>query len=204
MEKNTHSGKFIVIEGLDGSGNTTQASLLVKRLKKFGIKTHLTKEPTDSLIGGLIRSRLKGDWSCTPDCLQLLFSADRAYHLEKDIVPLLKKGIFVVSDRYFLSTLAYGALALDVDWLKCLNEQFLLPDAMFLIRASPKICVERIEKDRTSLELFEKIYELGRVWGHYEKLAGEFPDVLIIDGEKNIDTVSETIFSEVEKRFLNK
>ena len=101
MLKNPYSGKLIVFEGLDGSGKSTQAELLFSFLKSKGKKVHLTSEPTRYLIGGLIKSWVTHDWQSTPECLQLLFAADRAHHLDKEIIPLLKKGITVISDRYF-------------------------------------------------------------------------------------------------------
>jgi len=110
MKRNPYKGKFIVFEGLDGSGTTTQANLLFRYLKKQGKKVYLTGEPTRSLIGGLIEGQISGDWKSTPECLQLLFTADRAHHLEKGIIPLLKKGITVICTRYILSTLAYGSI----------------------------------------------------------------------------------------------
>src|SRR3989338_2983887 len=111
-------GKFIVFEGLDGAGSSTQANRLADYLRLSGKKAIVTKEPTNNMIGGLIRGQLTSDWKTWPECLQLLFSADRAHHLEKEIIPLLKQGITVITDRYFFSTLAYGALEIkDMDLL---------------------------------------------------------------------------------------
>src|SRR3989338_8854070 len=112
MEQNKYLGKFIVLEGLDGSGQSTQAANLVDFLNAAAEKlrpgcagAHLTKEPTNNLIGGLIRAQLTSEWKTKAECLQLLFAADRAHHLEKTVAPLLEKGIWVVSDRYFFSTI---------------------------------------------------------------------------------------------------
>ncbi|MBC7074241.1 dTMP kinase, partial [Candidatus Parcubacteria bacterium] len=142
MEKNPYKGKFIVFDSLDGAGNSTQVKLLADYLNKIGKKTHITKEPTSGLIGGLIKSQLTHDWKSSQICLQLLFSADRAYHLEKEVVPLLKRGINVISDRYFFSTLAYGNLEIkDLEWLIKINEKFLMPDLTFFLKVSPKVCI---------------------------------------------------------------
>ena len=103
MKKNIYPGKFIVVKGLDGAGTTSQIEFLAQYLKKEKKKVYLTREPTQYLIGGLIKSWLANDWKSTPECLQLLFTADRAYHLDKEIIPLLKKGITVISDRYFFN-----------------------------------------------------------------------------------------------------
>ncbi len=203
MQKNSYSGKFIAFEGLDGSGSTTQVGKLYDWLnensKKFTLNrplAHLTKEPTNNMIGGLIRSRLTGAWKLCPEGLQLLFAADRAYHLEKEIVPLLEKGVTVITDRYFFSTIAYGAVEIkDIDWLIKINKPFILPDVTFLIKVSSAICLDRIKKTRFHIELFEKEEALTQVWQNYEHLANRFDNIYIIDGEKPI----EEVFSEIKK-----
>jgi len=196
MESNRYPGKFIVFEGPDGAGTSTQAELLFKYLKEKGQKVHLTKEPTHSLIGGLIESQIAGDWKSSPECLQLLFTADRAYHLEKEIIPLLKRKITVICVRYFLSTLAYGNLEIkDEKWLKEINKKFILPDLTFLLKVSPKICLERISKERFHKELFEKEEKLKKVLKNYLKLAKKFKNVYTINGERP----TQEVFQEIKK-----
>lgn len=207
MQKNTYLGKFIVFEGLDGSGQTTQAAKLNeyfnasgKRLRLGFGGSHLTKEPTNNLIGGLIRGQLTGDWKTRPECLQLLFTADRAHHLEKEIVPLLEQGTNVISDRYFFTTIAYGAAdGLDWDWLKTINSLFLLPDVSFFLKVSPAICLQRMKKSRFSLELFEREEFLEKAWRNFERLAKEFEGVYIIDGERPVDAIAKDIIKVVER-----
>jgi len=201
MIKNPYPGKFIVFEGLDGSGSTTQASKLREWLNRASKElvlgkpqAHLTKEPTNNIIGGLIRGQLTGDWKTRPECLQLLFAADRSHHLEKEVIPLLKDGVTVVTDRYFFSTIAFGATEIaDKEWLLEINKPFLLPDLTFLIKVSPKVCLQRIRGDRFSVELFEKEEALTKVWQNYEELAKKFNDVYIVDGEKPIEDISQEI-----------
>lgn len=194
MIKNPYKGKLIVFDSLDGAGNSTQVKLLADYLNKIGKRTHITKEPTPGLIGGLIKSQLTGDWKSSQVCLQLLFSADRAYHLEKEIIPLLKRGINVISDRYFFSTMAYGNLEIkNLDWLIKINEKFLLPDITFFLKVSPRICLERIKKDRFEVTLFEKEKILEKVWQNYQILAKKFENVYIINGERKIEKISKEI-----------
>jgi dTMP kinase len=201
MIKNPYKGKFIVFDSLDGAGNSTQVKLLADYLNKIGKRTHITKEPTSSLIGGLIKSQLTHDWKSSPECLQLLFCADRAYHLEKEIIPLLKKGINVISDRYFFSTMAYGNLEInDLNWLIEINKKFILPDLTFFLKVSPRICIERIKKDRFEITLFEKEEILRKVWKNYEILAKRFKNVYIIDGERSIEEISNEIIKITEKK----
>jgi dTMP kinase len=201
MKKNPYKGKFIVFDSLDGAGNSTQVKLLADYLNKIGKRTHITKEPTSGLIGGLIKSQLTHDWKSSQICLQLLFSADRAYHLEKEVVPLLKKGINVISDRYFFSTMAYGNLEInDLDWLIEINKKFILPDLTFFLKVSPKICIERIKKDRFEITLFEKEKVLEKVWQNYEILAKKFQNIFLIDGERSVKEISK----EIQKITLKK
>lgn len=201
MIKNSYPGKFIVFDSLDGAGNSTQVKLLADYLNKIGKRTHITKEPTSGLIGGLIRSQLTHDWKSSQICLQLLFSADRAYHLEKEIIPLLKRGINVISDRYFFSTLAYGNLEInDLDWLIKINEKFLMPDLTFFLKVSPKICIERIKKERFEITLFEKEKILKKVWKNYEMVAKRFKNIYIINGERSIEEISKEIIEIVKKK----
>jgi len=202
MQKNPYKGKFIVFDSLDGAGNSTQVKLLADYLNKIGKKTHITKEPTSGLIGGLIKSQLTHDWKSSQVCLQLLFSADRAYHLEKEVIPLLKKGINVISDRYFFSTMAYGNLEIkDLDWLIEINKKFILPDLTFFLKVSPKICIQRIKKDRFEITLFEKEKVLEKVWKNYEILAKKFKNVFIINGERSIEEIAKEI-KEIAKNKL--
>ncbi len=192
-------GKFIVFEGLDGSGQSTQAEILVKFLKRRKIKTHLTKEPTNNLIGGLIRGQLQGDWESTPECLQLLFSADRAHHIKKEVSPYLKKGINVVCDRYLFSTIAFGSLEIpDWNWLKEINKRFLLPDVVYYLKVSPRKCIKRITESRFSFELFEKEKKLKIIEESYMRLAKEYDVFQIIKGERSIKEVAE----EIKKKTL--
>lgn len=196
MIQNPYAGKFIVFEGLDGSGSTTQSDKLHRFLRAQKQRSHLTKEPTNYLIGGLIRSWLSGDWSSSAVCLQLLFTSDRAHHLEKEIIPLLEKGVHVISDRYFLSTMAYGALEIpDKQWLVDINRHFIQPDLTILLKVSSSVCIKRMLAARHSLELFEKEQELARVWRNYLYFARELPNIVIVDGEQS----EEVVFEDIKK-----
>ena len=195
MIKNPYKGKFLVFEGLDGSGKSTQADLLLSYLKKNKKKAHFTSEPTRYLIGGLIKSFVTHDWKSTPECLQLLFAADRAHHLDKEIIPFLKKGISVISDRYFLSSLAFGALEIkDGDWLSDINQKFISPDLTIILKVRPRSCVRRMAGERFSLSLFEKEKKLKKVWRNYQNLSKRFKNVYIVQGEGPV----EEIFSRVK------
>jgi len=186
---------FIVFEGLDGSGQSTQAKLLKDYLEKErNLSVVLTKEPTDKPpIGDLIRQILRKEISVSPAALQLLFCADRSEHLEQVIKPALKKNQWVISDRYFYSTVVYGSLNLDVEWLIKLNEQFLIPDVVFLLKVRPEICLQRIDENRDKREFFEESDKLKRVWQTYEILSQRFSNIKVIDAEKSIEEVFEEV-----------
>lgn len=209
MNKNEYPGKFIVFEGLDGSGQSTQVELFSKFLSSPAQKrllkhkgVHVTKEPTPGLIGGLIRAQLTHVWKSSPESLQLLFAADRLYHLEKEIIPLLKKGVTVICDRYFFSTVAFGNVDVqDRPWLLSINEKTLSPDLVILLKVSPKTCIERIRENRHSVELFEREKILEKVWETYSWLAKKFSYTRIVDGEKPIEHVSEAIQNILIKKF---
>lgn len=186
-------GKLIVFEGLDGAGLSTQASMLRDYFHKNGKPSLLTKEPTDRTIGGLIKSSLKHEWKTSSVALQLLFAADRAHHLSVEIKPALKDGIIVISDRYIFSTLAFGALDIDMEFLKAINSKFRKPDLTFILDVPPEVCLERLLKDRYHIELFEVNEKLENVRKNYLSLKDYFPNVYIIDGNKTKEEVFEDI-----------
>ncbi len=206
MKDNPYPGRFIVIEGLDGSGQTTQVALLKKFLEGRGFRVVSTKEPTmDSEAGRRIREILDEKAKIKPIKLQKLFTRDRREHLENLIVPALQEAKTVISDRYCFSTFAFGASeGLDLDELVKMNDEFLLPDLTIILRVSPKVCVERIEKRGEAKTLFEKENKLARVWETYAVIPERFRNVYIVNGERPIDEVFFEIREKVESKILKK
>ena len=201
MKKNPYPGGFIVFEGLDGSGQSTEAELLTEFLRKGGYKVLKTKEPTlNSQAGKEIKQILNKKRKISPKKLQELFAEDRKEHLKNLIIPALQQGKIVISDRYFFSSFAYGqASGLDLNWLIKINNKFLLPDITFFLDVKPKICLERIRKRRKTRTLFEEKEKLEKVYKNYQKIAKEFPNVKIINGEKPIKEVFREVKCLVEK-----
>ncbi len=196
-----YSGKFIVLEGLDGAGKSTQVPLILDYFEKTGKKTLAVSEPSGFPIGKLLRKRLTGEWGCGPDALQLLFAADRADHLAKEILPALESGIMVVGDRYFLSSLAYGAVDCDMDWLAEVNARFLAPDLTIYLDVPPQVCARRIAANGKSIELFEKVDILRKVAHNYQKAiaaAKERMEIAVIDGNRDKEAVFEDILSKLK------
>lgn len=190
-------GKFIVFEGLDGSGQSTQISLLEKYLKDKDIKFHTTSEPSGNLLGGLIRSILTKQWKLSNTGIQLLYAADRAHHLESEVWPAMEKGNHVISSRYFFSTFAFGSLDNDLRWLENINEKFPKPDLVLFIRVSPKECIRRIESSRFRKEFFEEEKKLKKVLTVYDKISKskKYKNFYTINGERSV----EEIFTEISK-----
>ena len=194
-------GKFIVFEGLDGSGMSTQAKMAKEFLEERGISVVLGKEPTsDYEPGKEIRKILRREKKVTPKELQELFAKDRKEHLEKSIMPALKDGKWVISDRYFFSSFAFGSAdGLDLEWLIKINNSFLLPDKTILLKVRPSICIERINKRGVKREIFEEERKLALVWQTYEKLPLRFDNMEIINGENPQNEVFEDIKQAINK-----
>ncbi|RLF06896.1 MAG: dTMP kinase [Thermoprotei archaeon] len=190
---------FVAFEGIDGAGLTTHARLTERYLESRGIKAILTKEPTDGLIGGLIRACLRGEWKTDPMTLQLLFAADRSHHVHSLIIPALKSGKAVVSDRYLFSSLAYGSLDLDYEWLKKINSGFPLPHVTFILDLEPLEALRRIKEDRFALELFEELEKLERVRRAYMRIAEEYENIYVVKTDDEVREVQGRIEEILEK-----
>ncbi len=191
-------GAFIVFEGIDGSGKTTQAKLLQEELKRNGFEALLTKEPTDGPIGQIIRKGLRGELNFSMKTIQLLFTADRSYHLETTILPALREGKVVISDRYFYSTIAYGMLELEKEWLKKINSGFLEPDMVFLIDIDPETSLERLSTSRKTKEKFEDLEKLRKVRENYLEISREYKNFYVVNGNRNAEEIHRDILKIVK------
>jgi len=204
MKKNNYPGKFIVFEGLDGSGQTTQANLLKKFLEKRGFKVLLTKEPTkDNEFGKRVDRILQYKERSSPLELQKLFIKDRDWHLKNVIEPALKEGKIVISDRYFFSTFAFGGIDVDMEKLIKMNDNFLMPDISIFLDVKPKTCISRIEgrsqKTGERKTIFEKEKLLEKVYKNYLVLLKKFP-LVRINGQRSIEDVHKEIKEIVIKK----
>ena len=192
-------GRFIVLEGPDGSGTTTHAKILADRLSADGFDFLLTAEPTESEIGLFIREQLKKKTIPSPTALQLLFCADRAAHIETVIKPALAAGKTVISDRYVISTLVYGeALGLDPEWLLKVNTPFLEPDIMIVALPAFHVCKERVKK-RSQLEVFENEIFMRKIWDLYDKVIADDPSVHHIDTGGESNEAADSIYAIVRQ-----
>jgi len=192
---------FIVFEGPDGAGLSTQSRLLENWFSSQGKNVLVTKEPTNNPIGKIVRSVLKKEIEVDMNTFALLFAADRAHHIHTQIKPALEKGSSVVCDRYILCTLAFQSMKSDLEWLKQLNSKFPKPDLTFVLDLPGQVCVKRIERSRPEKEFFETIEKLDKARENYRKLKNHFPNTFIIDGTKRIEQIHNKIVGIVEKHF---
>nr|WP_206203992.1 dTMP kinase [Thermococcus sp. ES12] len=209
----TSVGTFIVIEGIDGAGKSTQARLLAKWFEERGYDVVLTKEPTDTAFGKLIRKLvLTGGREGIIDGARisheaeaLLFAADRAEHVAKLIKPSIEAGKVVISDRYFYSSLAYQwARGLDLEWLIDLNRFAVRPDLVILLDLPVKESMKRINGRSIKTE-FDKIAELQKkVRENYLKLAERFPEMRIVNALASVEDIHNDIVALVEHELFKK
>lgn len=188
-------GIFICVEGLDGCGKTTQAKLLVKRLKKTREAIY-TAEPSKGEIGKLVKKcylHAKKRGSITVEAL--LFAADRLEHLKNEVLPALDKGKTVVSDRYIFSSIAYqGAAGLDLNWIEKINEQAVRPDLAIFIDVEPETVIHRLKRKRSVMEDLQTQLRVRDVYLKYVELG----KLVRIDGNKPRREVSRDLFNLVK------
>jgi dTMP kinase len=142
---------FVVVEGLDGSGTTTQAGLLAESLRASGLHVCLTAEPTDGPFGKILRAHVRGELDLDPHTTALAFLADRSHHLATEIRPALAGGRWVVCDRYLLSTLAYqGADGVDRGWMMAAAASIDVPDVTFFLDVPPETAAGRLASRPTA------------------------------------------------------
>lgn len=196
-----YPGFFVDIEGLDGSGSSTQVHLLGENLKKLGLGPYLTKEPTNGPIGEIIHQILqKKIRNISPSTLRLLFAADGGFHLDKDIIPRLKKGQMVVTDRYAWSSVAFGSVFASKEWLYELNRGFIIPDLTFFLEVPPYVCLKRIRLEKGAVELLGKEEQLAHVWDTYHYLANKYwwANIIVVDGDRPREEVAEEILHHIK------
>lgn len=203
--KDMVKGKFIVFEGIDGSGISTQTQRLKSYLEaEYGIKAILAKEPSEGPIGTIIRQVLSGRTIGFDDSsLALLFAADRIDHNKNTIIPVLEQGDFVICDRYLWSSYAYQGRHNEVSWIKEINKYAIKPDLTIFIKVRPETSLQRITGSRFKTEIFEKVDILQQVLANYIKLSEEWKDsgeqVVEIEGERHPDIVEMEIRSVIEQ-----
>jgi dTMP kinase len=189
-------GAFICIEGLDGCGKTTQTKLLVERLQKSR-GTVYTAEPSRGKIGTFIRkSILYGEKRPSSVAEALLFAADRVEHVDNEVLPALRQGKIVVSDRYVYSSLAYqGAAGLSLEWIEKVNEHALRPDLAVFIDVDPRTVMRRLKPIRSVMETLETQQKVREIYLRFVEKG----DLTRVNGNKPKHVVAEELYAVVLK-----
>lgn len=202
--RNMQKPLFVVFEGLDGAGTTTQLNILSDWLKNINIPCETTKEPTNGPIGAIIRQVIDKRTEMDATALALAFASDRLDHLKNPangIEHSLDEGAWVLCDRYLFSSLAYQTAAgIDTDWLIDINKHARTPDVTIFIDTDPGVCVDRINRRSTHDELYHDENHLRQTLRVYrrivasQKLTGK---LIAIDGNQKPDTVFDQIRSSL-------
>ncbi len=197
---------FIAFEGIDGSGKSTQVKLLIEKLQQQGHKVYCTFEPTDSLIGSIIRDVFNHKAEADHRTIAGLFLADRLDHLlnkTNGILKQMEEGYTVITDRYYFSSYAYHSVHMSLDWVIQANSicvDLLQPDLNIYIDIEPEISMARINKGRNTVELYETIENLTKVRDKYfeafEKQKSN-EKLFITDGNKTPEIISEDIWNKI-------
>ena len=221
MAVEKRAGRFIVLEGIDGAGTTTQTARLVDRLrldaKPGGASVHVraTREPSDGPIGALVRQVLTGrivvpggrapGWAT----MALLFAADRMDHVESEIEPFISEGGIVVSDRYDASSLAYQSVSSGrggdqaVEWIRDLNKHALRPDLTIVVDLPSDLAATRRETRGEAAQLYEQNEVQRALAEFYRDLARHMPNdpITIIDGNGSIEEVHRRVYEAYVAHF---
>lgn len=214
LKRNPHKGLYIALEGVDGSGKTTQVEKIVKYFKERGKNVIQSREPRKTgLIGEIVQKVLSKKVKISELALQYLFTTDRVISQEEVIVPALKRGDVVISDRCFWSAIVYGILDRtgdkydysDTNFLLIaysilsMYHRFIVPDHVFYLKVALNTSMSRIQKKDDVKEIYEDRKKLGKVIAGYDWLSTKFAkEIIVIDGERPADKVTKEIISKIK------
>lgn len=210
------AGLFVVLEGIDGAGTTTQTERLASALRARGRKVHTTREPSTGPIGTMLRQILTGrliagsrrrpgafgapDW----ETMALLFAADRLDHVASEIEPVLAVGGIVISDRYDASSLAYQSVTSDgdraaLDWIRSLNRHARRPDLVIVLDVPSDVAGQRRAQRGDAAELYDQDSTQAALAGFYRELPAHMPGdrIVLVSGEGSPDQVFARVFAEI-------
>lgn len=221
-------GRFIVLDGIDGSGTTTQADRLAQHFRAKGRDVVLTKEPSTGPIGVLIRQQLSAGHAVNERALALLFAADRIDHIQREILPAVARGDLVICDRYILSSLAYQALHCPLEWVGQINcmypdgwdeacringcpvwdEEKGVPvplyhpaDLTFFFEIDPELAQERVRSRAGVVERFDALDLQRRVAKNYKDCLSilDGERVIRVDASKTVEELTAELVFYLEK-----
>ena len=202
---------FVVFEGIDGAGTSTQ----IKRLVEHGCAAAgegafvATAEPTGLETGKFLRRMLGGDFTVDEKTNAYLFAADRCEHIfgKGGVQELCQAGKIVVSDRYFFSSMAYQSVSCGEGLPKLLNEPFPLPEYLFYFVINPEVSLGRVTSRGEKKEIYETIEKQKKIAAQYEKVISEYEKtaaetgmkIIRIDAEKSIEEISTEIWEKLKQ-----
>ena len=197
---NTKRGKFIVFEGLDGSGKTTQMRMLVEFLESRGEACFSTREPTDSDFGTQLRSCLKGKIDTNEYTIAALFAADRLDHILDSVSGMKKQldeGVNVFSDRYYFSSYAYNGEFVPFEWVVELNRparEMMKPDLTIFIDLPSEESMKRVAR-RSEAERYETMEKQKKIRERFFKAFERFPEekVAIVVSDEDLNKTQAKI-----------
>jgi dTMP kinase len=206
----TAPGRFIVFEGLDGAGTTTQAKALGERLQKQGRTVYVAHQPSEGTVGLLIRQILAGR-AATPQAdgklgqvdervMALLFAADRLDHLNSQIEPRLARGEDVILDRYTLSSLAYQGASVSHEFIQACNRFARKPDLVLFLYVPATVALDRVRMRGARLERYETAQQLQAIEREYSRLVGTLASVVSIDGTRPINEVADLCHAALQQQ----
>lgn len=215
FKRNSYPGRYIVLEGIDGSGKTTQIEKLYDYFTAQGKEVVKTREPRkdEGLIGELIQKILNGKTKVPSVAIQYLFSADRGMHHAELIEPALKEGKIVISDRCFWSAVPYGVLDLKEEFdsntakyilvsqsILSMYHQFTAPDMTFYLDIPVERAMDRLSKKPHVKEIYEEEKKILKAKEGYDWLLKEFPEEFkVVEGTKPVEEVTAEIISAINK-----
>ena len=195
-------GKFIVFEGIDGAGKTTQINLLANYLREQGRAVYCTAEPTESVSGGLLRDALSGVSRRTICEMAAMFVFDRINHNVNPvngIQKMLADGFDVICDRYYYSSLAYQGSGTDPEWVSNMNlncPEIMRPDVCIFLDLTPEQSMARINRNRATQEIYENEEKLTQVRNQFYRVFDQLRErdnIQIVDAYRSVEEIHASI-----------
>lgn len=197
---------FVVFEGIDGAGTSTQMQILKERPESS--KIEFSAEPTSGPTGKFLREILGGKIELDPRTTAFLFAADRAEHVwgKTGIQKTIENGKAVIIDRYIFSSLAYQGVSCGKELPRLLNKDFPLPEILFFFDIAPENSLKRIT-GRGVTEIYENNEYLTETRKHYLEVIEEYKNlnsakemkIVIIDATKSKEEISRILWSHISK-----